>query len=168
MKKSIGILILGLSVLLLTGLIMFVVITSLQNEFVKSIRLQENGITEEKMEITGLNLKPGDQREYELTYSCSGGGTYDLAFVFKTTKAGGMEQYIVVELECGDRKVTVPFAEILEDERGIETTLYLDEKKEDVVYLRFRMPVEVGNEAQGTTTDFQVIMTAKHSKEEYT
>ncbi len=167
MKKSISIFILGLGVLILTGLIMFVVITSLQNEFVRSIRLQAGGITQEKMEITGLNLKPGDMREYELNYSCSGGGKYDLTYVFKPTKTGGLEPYIVVEIENGDRKVTVPLSKLLEADNKIEFTLYLDEKLKDTVFLRLKMPVEVGNEAQGTVTDFLVLMTAKHSEEEY-
>ncbi len=165
MKKSIGVLLVSFAALILAGLILFVVVTSRQNEFSKSIRLQANGTTEEKMEITGLNFKPGDNREYELTYSCTDGGKYDLTFVFKTTKAGGMEPFISVELENGDRKVTVPLKDVLEDERGIETTLYFEKKKKESVYLRFSMPIEVGNEAQGTTADFQVIMTAKHSRE---
>ncbi len=167
MKKSISILILSLAVLVFVGMMLFVVTSTLQNEFVRSIRLQANGITQEKMEITGLNLKPGDTREYELNYSCSGGGSYDLSFVFNSAGEGGMEKFIVVEVENGDRKVTVPFSDLLKDDNGIELTLRLDEKLKDTVYMRFSMPREVGNEAQGLTADFCVVMTAKHSEEGY-
>lgn len=165
MKKSISILILSLCVLILIGMMIFIVFSSIQNEFVRSIRLQANGITQEKMEITGLDLKPGDTREYELNYSCSYGGSYDLSFVFKSAKEGGMERFLVVEVENGDRKVTVPFSDLLKDDNGIELTLRLDEKLKDTVYMRFIMPTEVGNEAQGLSADFYVVLTATHSEE---
>ncbi len=167
MKKSIFLLIIGLIVLIFVGLMLFVVITFTQNDFSKTIRLQENGVTQEKFEIDGLNLKPGDNREYELKYSCVGGGLYDLTFEFNSKALGGMEKYIVVEVEDSNRKVSLPLNTLFEKGNPIEITINLNEKLEETVYLRFIMPVEVGNEAQGTTTSFWVQMTAKHHSEEF-
>ncbi len=163
MKKSISMLIIGLVMLTLIGLMLFVVITATQNDFSRSFRLQENGITQEKLEIDGLDLKPGDSREYELIYLCDGGGNYDLTFDFELVTSGGMEQFVVVEVEYANRKVTVPLADLFQEENSIELTLHLTTDVEEKVYLRFAMPQDVGNEAQRTTVDFWVQMTAKHS-----
>lgn len=167
MKKSIGLFIVGLIVFILIGVMLFVVTTYIQNDFIRSFQLRENGVTQEKFEINGLNLKPGDKREYELRYACVGGGNYDLTFDFDPKTLGGMENFLVVEVESPDSKISRPLTDLLQDENSIELTISLNARLEESVYLRIIMPVEVGNEAQRTTTSFYVQMTAKHHSEEF-
>lgn len=166
MKKSILLLVIGLIVLVLIGLMLFVVITYTQRDFSKNIRLHKHGVTQEQFQIDGLDLKPGENREYELKYSCVGGGLYDLTFEGDSKHLGGMEQYIVVEVESSNRKVSLPLKNLLMDGIPIELTIDLNEKLNETVYLRFIMPAEVGNEAQGTTTSFWIQMIAQHHSEE--
>ena len=147
-------------ILLLSGVaILTMVLWTTNDGFVRDISLKENGTTRESLEISANGLKPGDVREYTINIKGKSSGTYALNFDFVEVNSGALKNYVDVSLQYGDQTYNYKLCELLEGKPvsfncriGGGTT---------VIKVIYSMSQDTGNEAQRTSTDFTVNLTAE-------
>lgn len=166
MKKKVYLFfIIALCLAIFLGLTIFAFIYGAQDEFKKSVKLQAYGTTVKTYEINELALAPGDSKEYELIYYSSVSGAYKLQVNFVDKSGGTLKYYLNVEIEADGYKASGNLFALMAAEEGTELELYLEAKGTNSLKIRFIMPENIGNEAQGTTADFDIVVTARHSSD---
>ncbi len=155
--KSFYILIVAM-LLLSTMALMLVIFLHLADEkFEENIRVEENGITESTIPVRDLTLTPGLEKEYHVKLICDATGSYFIHIDFVETEDGGMKQFVDVVVEFdGEAVYEGDLAALLDEGVVIEHEDELDDKDPLVVTFRYIMPIETGNEAQGTHSNFDV------------
>lgn len=127
-----------------------------KNTFETDLRIERNGVTTEKLEVTDLALIPGSQTEYTVNMTCRIGGTYDLTLTFEEQKESPLKDYVVIELvHDGEILETAWLKDVLAGE-PLSSQCYLSEDVSSRLVVRFRMPEEVGDEAKGLDAAFDV------------
>ena len=106
------------------------------------------------------NLKPGESYYYTVILACKTEGRYEITLQFEEIKKGGLENYVNVETSCNGTVHHNALNALLESEDGITFICELKKSPATEIKILYSMPVEVGNEAQGTELDFNVSLTA--------
>ena len=127
------------------------------------IKVRENGETEERLEMFALNMKPGEAEEYELILISESEGEYEVSLSFEERESGELKKYVRVEIESGEEKIEKSLEELLRGEEAKIGVRFEEEKRRQVV-IRYKMPEEVGNEAQGTEAKFDIVVRAERSE----
>lgn len=141
------------------GIVLVLVQCSADDEFVKNIKLEENGIEHEDLHFSANGLKPGDVRDYTIIIRTAADGTYVLDFNFDEDKNGGLREFIDVTLSYGDIVVETSLTELFGG-KVVSFECEISKKNPAEIHVVFEMPLDVGNEAQGATTDFSTYLTA--------
>ena len=158
-KVQIGFII-ALAVLIGVGAGLLIWLLHSNDNFVQDVELESEGVTTKDLVYPAENFLPGQTREYELSLHCAEAGDFSVTFACKNTGSGTLWQYLNIEIVYGELSKEVPFAELYAG-----TKLNFDVTIEKDVPLRFtiryKMPSDVGNEAQKEVADFVLNMTAK-------
>lgn len=114
----------------------------------------------EKVEFKKIFILPGESCSYMLRLNMKAHGKYSLHLDFDMVDSHNLEKYVNVKVLVDGRTLCdTPLSELLsEDNRGIDYLMssWLPENVEIVYYI----PEEVGNEAQGAYTTFDLNVTA--------
>ena len=147
-------------VLLLVGVaILTTVLLATNDEFVKDVSLKENDITRESLEFSANGLNPGDVREYTINLKGKSAGTYALSFDFVEVGNGALKNFVDVALQYGDKTFNYKLAELL-DGKPVSFNCRIGGGT-TVIKVIYSMSQDTGNEAQRTSTDFTVNLTAE-------
>lgn len=141
------------------GIVLVIVQCSADDEFVKNVKLEENGIVREELNFSASGLKPGDTRDYTIIVSPSADGTYVLEFDFEEENNGGLRDYVDVTLSYGETVINTTLSELF-DGKDVNFECKIGKKTPAEFHVIFSMSLEVGNEAQGVTSDFGAYLTA--------
>lgn len=164
-RRTRNILILTLCVYVLIGIAFFFYIRTVQNDFPKEITVEVNGTTTSLLKIGEFNLKPGEDREYVVNLKSKVSGDYKINLDFTEITYSELKRFINVGIIVrDDESYYRTLSELLDSEEKIE---FMSSLKWDVatrILIRFHMPIEVGNEAQGTVADFNVVLTATYAE----
>ncbi len=131
-----------------------------QGESIFEIELSANGVTQETLEMNDLKLTPGKSEEY--TISLLGGvGEYTLGFAMEQTAFSNMQAFVnVLFFVDGECVAQAGLAELFDGkEVSLTHTFSLDEPTE--IIIRYEMPLSIGDEAQGTSATFCLVLTAQ-------
>lgn len=146
---------------MLIGIGFFFYVRTAQNDFSKEITVEINGTTTSLLKIGELNLKPGEDCEYNVNLKSKATGDYKISLDFTEITYSELKNFINVEIIVRDDEIyTKTLSELLD---GEENTEFICSLKGDVatrIHIRYYMPQEVGNEAQGKVADFNVVLTA--------
>ncbi len=119
----------------------------------------EDGVSE-KVEFKSFHILPGESCSYVLRLNMKTAGDYKLQLDFERVSSHNLEKYVNVKILVGGRTLCdTPLFEFLSaDCQGISYTMNsgLPENIEIIYYI----PEEVGNEAQGAYTTFDLHITA--------
>ena len=165
-NRSANILIVALLLLVMMSVILIVFLEKAHEEFPENITVEANGVTESILPIRDLRLTPTEAQEYSVNLVCEASGSYYIFLDYEETVDGGMKPFVDVTITCGDLVVYTGSLEDLFKEDNIlqfEGNLESKEKPPLVLTFRYEMPHHVGNEAQGTYSDFDVHIKIKKS-----
>lgn len=157
-NKSINMLIVAFVLLAAFAIVITVYIFQAREDFDNDITVSENGVTEAIFEERSLKLVPTEKKELEVNLFCKASGEYHVTLDFIESANGEMKHFVNVTVLCGGVSVYEgKLATLLDDptEKVIfDSELY--SKDPTPIIIRYEMPYETGNEAQGTTADFNV------------
>ena len=159
-------LIVGMLVLVMMSIMLVVFLDKAHDDFPKDVTVSANGVTEKLLNVRNMTLLPTDKREYSVNFYCAASGLYDMEIDYIEKKDGGMKSHVNVSiLFDGDVVYSGRLSELLDKERDpiVKFDGQLHETKPMTVTFVYEMPGEVGNEAQGTWSDFDIRFTVSKS-----
>lgn len=164
MKKGVAIsLVLSLCVLLLISVGCIFVFKDNQNYFDKNITLESNELIHESFEIKKLDLHPGAEIEYRVNFYSKVDDKLNLSISFNEIKPGELKKYVNLEVEYKNNKATNSLEYYLTNDVTIDFSLDVSKDEKSTVYFRYMMPIDIGNEAQNTTADFEIVLDINRS-----
>lgn len=155
-----NIILIAIVAVILAGVVLLAVVMFNNNEFIKNITLSEDGVTHETLEFSANGLHPGETRAYTLNLKSVITDRYIISFAFEETKDGELKNYIDVILTYGDEKYECKLADLLDGQTLSFENVAIEADETAVITITYYMPEDVGNEAQKTTADFDIILTA--------
>lgn len=153
MKTASRIIIVVLAVAIAVGIaVICIVLTT--NKTLK-IKLDDSGVTHAELKFSANGLLPAESREYSVVLQAKTSGTYNvtLEFVGENSILG---DFVDVTVEYDGGKAEHSLAEMLNGET-VEFTCEI--AKKSAIKIIYTMPEETGNEAQGASADFDILLT---------
>ena len=126
-------------------------------------------LTEEKteaVEFNDLRLLPGEEAKYTVLLTGKATDKYNVEIVFSEKAESPLKDYVYVEITFEKETIcSKPLSELLAGEALI---LSLDLKRNEKKNLEiiYRMPDEIGNEAQSASADFELLITSTNKTDE--
>lgn len=154
--RSFYILVTAILILCVMALMLIVFLNWADEEFEDSIMVEEKGVTETLIPVRDLTLTPGAKKEYHVNLICEATGVYFIHLDYQETHDGGLKEFVKVEIELGGELIYEGGLSELLDGLVIETEGELVADDPIVATFRYEMPLEIGNEAQGTSSDFDI------------
>ena len=156
-NRSFYILITAMVLLCIMATLLIFFIYNADQKFEGSIMVKENGITETLIPVRDLVLSPGVSKDYDVKLICDASGSYHVRIDFREKTDGGMKEFVDVVVEFDGKEVySGRLTELIDEGFVIETEHELKAKDPVNVTFRYTMPLETGNEAQGTYAYFDV------------
>ena len=150
--------------LTLMGVMLAAFLGKAKEDYPNEITVKENGVTESILEVRDLKLNPTESMEYDVNLLCDASGMYHISLDYNETEDGGMKPFVDVTVKVGGEQVYEgKLEELLRDGVVIECEGELQSKEPLVLSICYLMPYDVGNEAQGTYSDFDISITIKKS-----
>ena len=159
-RRARNILILILIIYTLVGIAFFFFVRQVQRDFKEEMTVEIHGNTTSVLAVDNLNLKPGEYREYAVNLKSDADVEYTIDLDFVETDDGGLKNFINTEIRCLDETHTKPLYDLLNGEEKITFNCQLQKNVVTQIFIRYYMPIETGNEAQGTAANFNVVLTA--------
>lgn len=157
-------LIVGLIVLAMMAIALIVFLDWAKDKFDEGITVSADGVTESILSVRDLKLNPTESKEYSINLVCEATGSYHIDLDYLEKFDGGMKNFVNVTVVCeGATVYEGSLVDLLDNQEVIsfEGELHADEPL--VVTVIYDMPYEVGNEAQGTYSDFDILLTITKS-----
>ena len=162
--KNIQLLMFSMLLVISMGVALVAFLGMAKERFPENITVSENGVTESTLPIRDLQLNPTESREYSVNLVCDATGSYNIYVDYEEKNDGGMKPFIEVTVKLGGEIVYVgSLATLLNTDMVIEMEGELDESEPLVLSFCYLMPYEIGNEAQGTFSEFDTHIKIKKS-----
>lgn len=157
MNKMKVVLILVCVVMAFTGVGIYASLQS-ESQLEANTQITVDGNTSKTFKAQLTGFYPGCTQEYKISLTGDLADNYNVTMSFRNDKKqGGLENYITVVISAADFKLEKPLKDLLDGE-SIDLGTNANE-----ITIAYTMPTEAGNEAQATTCDFYVDVTAKNS-----
>ena len=157
--KSLNILIVAFCLLGIIAIMLIAFLEQAHEDFPNNITVSSEGTTETVLEVRDLQLTPTEKKEYAVNLVCDASGDYDISLDYQETRDGGMKPFVNVMVKCADTVVYEgKLSDLLDGSAVVEFAGTLEAKDPLVVTISYEMPYEIGNEAQGTSADFDVVL----------
>lgn len=161
-NRSINIIIVALLLLSVLSVVLIVFLDDAHKKFPESITVSEDGVTEKIGKIRGLKLVPTARKEYSVDFFCAASGKYEFDIEYDEIEDGGMKKFVNVKVTFDGEDIYKGTLEsLLDTDTVIEFDGDLHETEPVTVVFSYEMPYEIGNEAQGTWSDFNIIFSVK-------
>ena len=156
-RKNIFILISSLLTLAAMASMLIVLMIVARRDFPKNIKVREDGVTEGIFTVRDLQLSPAQSRKYEVDLVCVASGDYNITIDYAEIFNGGMKHHVDVAGKAnGETLYKGKLSKLIDGEETVSFDGVLKEKEPLTVTFVYMMPYETGNEAQGTSADFDV------------
>ncbi len=169
-KRNIAILSVAMLLLTLIAIMLLFLLNRAHENFDDDVTVTVNSVTTSVVPVRNLHLYPGVSKEYKINLLCEASGRYDIFLDYEEVFNGGMKHFVNVSVMCEGKEGVIykgPLTELLhEDENGDENIIitldgYLDAKDPLEIKIIYEMPASIGNEAQGTSADFNINLSIK-------
>ena len=156
-NKNINMLITAMILIIVFSVMLAVFLAMAHDEFDDNITVTVDGVTEKTLKVRDLRLSPTEKKEYVVGVFCSASGGYDISLTYVETLDGGMKPFVNVWVECeGVRVYEGTLVDLLDGGTVIRFAGELEAKDPLPITFCYEMPYEIGNEAQGTSADFDI------------
>lgn len=148
---------LGLAVCAEIGLLIWGMVAN--NGAMREVTLEQKGETVEELSFSAENFLPGEVKEYTILLHGDAGGEFDVTFTANPSTEGTLWQYLDFEIVYEEQSKAAPLADLFGG-----TEFQFDVTMGDVpakFTVRYKMPKEVGNEAENLGSDFSLTLSAK-------
>lgn len=162
-EKSLNMLLVAMVLLSLLAVMMIMFLYRADLKFENSITVTENGVTESILTVKDLTLTPGAARDYHVNLVCDATGLYHIIVDYEEVHDGGMKDFVDVRIMFGEREIFNGCLGRLLDGEIVTFDGELDHSEPLVLSFYYEMPIETGNEAQGTSADFDIVLTIRKS-----
>ncbi len=160
-KRTEYILIISFIVLTIVGIVFGIVAFCGQDAYAneKTIVLEDKVQSEMKVSLT--NIVPGESCNYSLHLKANKGDKFDVVMDFEKTDADSLAKFIDVDIIVNGESIGMStLAELLEGKQ-IKFIADFDGTKTVEVEIIYSMSVDIGDEAQHTSADFNILLTSK-------
>ncbi len=165
-KRNIAILSVAMILLTLTAIMLMFLIDRAHENFDDDVTVTVNEVTTSSVPVRNLYLTPGDKKEYKVNVLCDASGHYNLYLDYREEHDGGMKPFVNVEIWCEGIEEIVyegPLTDLLDGEEIITLDGDLNSRDPLEIKIYYEMPLTTGNEAKGTSADFNIILSIKKS-----
>lgn len=156
-NKNINMLIISFLVISAFAVMLIIFVGTAKRDFAENIKVSQNGLTEDVFTVRDLRLNPSESKEYSANLVCAASGTFAFELSYEEKTDGGLKQFINVTITADG---AVVYQGSLQDliNNGLKVNFKgeLQAKEPLVLTFHYEMPREIGNEAQGTYSDFDV------------
>ena len=157
-------LIVGMLLLVALSITIIVFLHDAHTEFPDRITVEAEGVTEKILNVRDLKLMPTEKKEYSVSFFCAASGRYSFDVEYVEKKDGGLKDHVIVDVLLDDKAVySGPLSELLDEDVTINFEGTLEDEVPLTVSFIYEMPRHVGNEAQGTWSDFDIKFAVKKS-----
>lgn len=158
MKKKLYIILILVSVITaFTGVIIWGVLQEQQTELTENTVIEVSGETKKTVKAELVGFYPSSKQTYTITLAGETSQDYLVTINFRDdNKSGGLENYLIVTITTKEVTIEKPLKEFLKGEK-VELG-----KNANEITITYAMPEDTGNEAQGTTADFYIDLTAEN------
>ena len=130
------------------------------------VKIGESGKT--AVDFSNLVIVPGDDLEYTLAIKSELPGDCIMTFEFieNQMQVGELKNYVYVILEVdGEEICNALLSDLFEREEPLSVPCIIKKKEAFNVTLKYHMPLEVGDEAQNTDSDFKLKLTVSNEQD---
>ena len=139
---------------LFAGLMIYIFV--LKDNILDDVVLVRDGVNEVELVVDDLQLTPGATKQYNVVLKSKETGNYTLDIIYVETVDGGMKQFVDVQIFYGEQIIYDGTLTDLLGGREILQELALESGVLYDLTFVYSMSDEVGNEAQKTTTSFDI------------
>lgn len=161
-NRSYNIMIVAMVVITAMSIMLILYLDNAHKTFEGDIEVNEFGVTETVIPVRDLTLTPGDIKDYEVNVFCRATGSYHVTVDFLESRDGKMKHFVNVRILAADEQIYEgTLKELIDEKPTVIFDAVLDESEPTVLTFIYEMPVEIGNEAQGTFSDFDIHVNIK-------
>ncbi len=155
------ILILSLVVVTMVGIAIGIWSFVSQDKYIneKTIVLNEQPQTEMEVDLSGIC--PGMSISYEIHLQANENDNFGITMDFEKTDSDSLARFVDVEVKLNGEKIDSAKLSDYLSGRQITFPLKFDDTSEIDIEVIYSMGLDVGDEAQNTTADFNIILSAE-------
>ena len=159
MTKRSNIIIVAMLLFSILSIMLIVFIDKAHEDFRNDITISASGVTEKTLQVRDLQLSPTEQTTFDVGMTCAASGSYNISLDYIEQKDGGMKHFINVVVKCnGEVVYEGNLLALLDENEIVSFESVLEEKAPCTITITYEMPITVGNEAQGTSADFDILL----------
>lgn len=156
-KTTFAVLCIMLGILAVAAVCLAVFVFNSHETFKRKIQVKIDGVTEETFSVKELELNPSGTKEYEIEFFCEAEGEFGVELIYTEKRDGGMKNFVQVAVLSGGEVVYEGgLSALLDEGEKVSFDCTLASKEAAKIVIRYTMPAETGNEAQNTSTAFDV------------
>ena len=161
-NRSVNILIASFVLIGIFAVMLIVFIDYAKDNFGNNITVSSEGVTESTLSVRNLRLNPSESKEYSINLVCEASGGFDVTLDFVEKADGGMKPFVNVTVKCdGELLYEGSLTALLDGDEVIVFEAELHATEPRVISICYSMPRSIGNEAQGTYSDFDLYLKVK-------
>lgn len=122
------------------------------------ITIDDEVVESYKVEIS--NFFPGYEKEYKITFISDDINKYDVSIDFNNPNEGKLKEYLNIVIITKHTYLENTMNNFLTEEE-----IYLGKGIEEII-IKYKMPEEIGNEAQGTSVKFNLDISITNKERE--
>jgi hypothetical protein len=156
-KKGFGILIVAFCLIGIMATMLIVFLNEKNEDFDNELSITVDGNKESLMQVRDLQLVPGQSQEYKFILVGQISGTFDITLEYLELEDGGLGPFVDVTISTDTETIHFGKLEDLLDKKD-EVIFQHDFVPDEVlvIVINYTMPLETGNEAQLTYSDFNL------------
>ena len=156
-NKNVNILIISFLLIAVMAVMLIFFLNKVKEDFSENITVSADGVTEETLSVRDLKLVPAESKEYSVNLVCEASGNFCIYLNCEEKEDGGMKPFVEVTVKAnGEAVYEGTLAELIDSGKTVEFEGELKSTEPLVVTIVYEMPREIGNEAQGTYSDFDI------------
>ncbi len=160
-KKACYILIIALIVVTMVGIVIGVCNDISEDKLSKQKTIVLNEQTQTEMEVNLSGICPSMTVSYKINLKANKGDSFDITMDFEKTDTDSLAPFVDVEIRLKDESLdSAKLSEYLEG-RQITFPAKFDSDAEIDIEIVYSMGLDVGDEAQNTTADFNIVLFAE-------
>ena len=155
--RRLSIIVVAFLLLSMLSIMLIVFVQQAHEDFPENIRVGEDGKLDTIMTVQDLRLNPTEKREYDIHLYCAASGSYYISLDYEELRDGGMKQFVNVTVRCADMVIFEGMlTDLLDGDTVVKFEGNLESEDPLTVSVSYEMPEHIGNEAQGTSADFDI------------
>ena len=161
-NKSLNMLIVAMLLLATLSVTLIIFLADAKGDFSEDIRVNADGESETILAVRDLRLNPTESRRYDVNLRCAASGSYLMTLDYEEKTNGGMKPFVDVTVLLNDAVAYEgKLSELLDQDIQVEFLGELQEGEPTVISVIYKMPREIGNEAQATFAEFDIKLKIK-------